>query len=283
MACRANDRGVCTASHQDLAESTGSSISAVRRSLDCFENHHRLIAGERAPHNRPKSYRLLFLCQQVPEVPLFKLSTPPVQIEHPSAQNDQAPLSKLNTPPVQIEHPSNQESATYEPATKEDARVDLESTTLTTSIDRVQNLPKRVDAEELARRLEQAHPRTANPEALEIGRRMLHEYARRYRRGGAEPPDDRIVAQFLAIAPLERLDREVMAVLWRKRIPAGTNYGWFLTLAANWIHGMKAQDWAAALERRHRKPPQSARTQDFGFTQDFQEQMRAAAAGKGMR
>ena len=86
-----------------------------------------------------------------------------------------------------------------------------------------------------------ARPADYNTAALAHARRCLHCYMRLHR-PSAPPPDDRIVAQFLSIAPWPVLEH-----LLAKRKRPGESYAWFVGLALHQIHGI-----SPAAHRAHR-------------------------------
>lgn len=58
-------------------------------------------------------------------------------------------------------------------------------------------------------------------------------------------PDDKILAQFLAIAPWPRL-LGLLIDIQNERLEVGYSYGWFLTVALQRLHGI---EWSPARKR----------------------------------
>lgn len=72
------------------------------------------------------------------------------------------------------------------------------------------------------------------------------------RDGDRSKPDDVILAQCLAIAPLG--DLAIPLRRWRaEKRGCGSTYAWFVASLANQIHRIKSQDLRAALRARHRR------------------------------
>jgi hypothetical protein len=110
---------------------------------------------------------------------------------------------------------------------------------------------------------------------IEKAKTHLHAYMKAFGSAGeqAEPPDDQIAAEFLAVATWAQL----FGMLRRLRSEgkaAGESYAWFVTVAMQRIRGVKPSELAAA--RRAFKAQHSSRE----FTGGLVKQL---AAGKGMR
>ena len=98
-----------------------------------------------------------------------------------------------------------------------------------------------LDAESVLDRLFKARPKDHPDSRIQEARRWLHGYAAKFPARGQDqphPPDDQILAQFLAIAPWERL-LGVMYDLMAERKQCGQSYAWFVTVALQRIHGIK--------------------------------------------
>jgi hypothetical protein len=96
--------------------------------------------------------------------------------------------------------------------------------------------------------------------AIERGRKWLHGYIATISRDprepqdpNAHPPDDFIVAQFLALAEWSRLEK-LLRDLFHERKRPGQTYGWFVTVGLQRIHGIT---WLQT--GNYRQPGQPAR------------------------
>jgi hypothetical protein len=102
---------------------------------------------------------------------------------------------------------------------------------------------------------------------IERARKWLHGYmAKLGTEPSPHPPDDHILAQFLAVAdwpPLERLLYDLLAE--RKR--PGWSYAWFVTVALQRIHGIDPKAFRA--RRAHLKlvAPTARRNPDPAYRQ----------------
>ncbi|HEU0139861.1 MAG TPA: hypothetical protein VFQ79_09135 [Bryobacteraceae bacterium] len=80
---------------------------------------------------------------------------------------------------------------------------------------------------------------TPDPDLIPMARQWLHGYMVKLgREKDRHPPDDRLVAQFLSIAPWPQLERLLYDLLAEHREP-GYQYAWFVTVALQRIHGIQ--------------------------------------------
>jgi hypothetical protein len=94
-------------------------------------------------------------------------------------------------------------------------------------------------SESVIDRLLKANPKRETPERLAEARRWLHGYAAKFGRApNPHPPDDKICAQFLAIAEWPRLEG-VLLDLMGERKEAPHSYAWFVSVALQRIHGIE--------------------------------------------
>ena len=271
--------GQITVSFQELKSATNLSTSTLQQCIASL-SERGLIESDGGDRKRPSTYKLLLAAQQVPAVPISKIAIPMAKIGLPKfgvPRKSPYRMSKIAIPP-------DAESTTYEAPSKEDARVDIDPTGLTEEIDRRQNAPRTVDADELAARLERITPAQIEPALLASFRQELASYRARFAPPGTvTEPDNRIVAQFLSIAPPRVLGRFLEDLLLDRKRP-GDSYGWFVAVAAQRILHILPEDLRTARQRRREqsgvvmKPPQ--RETDPGWRTGFQDQVRAAAAGK---
>ena len=99
-------------------------------------------------------------------------------------------------------------------------------------------------------------------ELRELRRWVYGYHCKRGRDPDPHPPDDKILAQLLAIAPLYRLVNliETLTGEPKKDDNCPYGYGWYATVAAQRIHGISAEMFKArkAELRIAKKPPAPA-------------------------
>lgn len=96
------------------------------------------------------------------------------------------------------------------------------------------------EATEVLDRVLKASETRTDAELLTTARRWLHGYCCKLGTDpNCHPPDNRIVAQFLAIAEWPRLERLLYDLLAERR-PPGYSYAWFISVALQRIHGIHA-------------------------------------------
>jgi hypothetical protein len=185
--------------------------------------------------------------------------------------------------------PPNEVTTTYESDSKERARVDIESSTLTDTIDREQNTPRSFDAENLAEAIETANPAKLDFQTHRDLSEMLMKHACRRKPEGVDRPDKVITSQIAAIISPPDLARLLQRDL--AHVPAGNSYGWYLTVIAQRCHGVGSAELRKAREhwrmqhRRWAKPParEESAAANSAFFADFQNQMRAAGQRRSLR
>jgi hypothetical protein len=91
-------------------------------------------------------------------------------------------------------------------------------------------------------RLEKAAPKDYDPELIrEVRGRLFHYKCKYGKEPHAHPPDDKLVARFLAIAPWPRLDQWLQDLALDRKDP-GDTYGWFLAVAIQRLHGIPPEE-----------------------------------------
>jgi hypothetical protein len=211
------------ASSRDLEVATKTARRAIVRALDALETRG-LIATRQGTPRSPAAHLLRFL--EVAQIPKGGgvFGTPPLPVEKSGQAVFLEHLSgAIGTPP-----PTENQQL---PAIA--AAVDSEGViTLGGIIDR----------------LARAKAKGIDPSILAAARRFLHGYRCKFppqdEVGKPHPPDDRITAQFLSMGDgsggwprLERMLYDLMA----ERKTAGSSYAWFVTVAAQRIHGIDPQ------------------------------------------
>jgi hypothetical protein len=145
----------------------------------------------------------------------------------------------------------------------EGARVDFDSD-LTSVIDRLLS----------------AKARNLDPDLAATARHWMHGYAAKFaHEPNPHPPDDTMVAQFLAIAPWPRLER-LLHDLMAERQEAGHSYAWFISVAMQRIHGVKPELLKQARQQLKIIRRAKGETPDPQFTEDLVKQI---ASGKGVK
>ncbi|MBL8230338.1 MAG: hypothetical protein JNL98_17750 [Bryobacterales bacterium] len=90
-------------------------------------------------------------------------------------------------------------------------------------------------------RLLSATPAKADPDLLSQARKWLHGYQCKFGPDrDPHPPDDRILSQFLAVAPWEQLLRLIYDLMAERKQP-GSSYAWYVSVALQRIHGIQPQ------------------------------------------
>ncbi len=116
-------------------------------------------------------------------------------------------------------------------------------------------------------RVLRARPKDFPPERIHAARDWLVGYRRGLNREEhAHPPDDYIVAQFLAVADWPSLER-MLKQLFSQQIKPGEQDAWFVTVALNRIHGIAPTDVnkrRAQLKLAPSKSEQAELDRDFG-------------------
>jgi len=137
----------------------------------------------------------------------------------------------------------------------------------------------------------QANPKKLDDERKHKAREWIYGYMRKFgKERDPHPPDQQIVAQFLAVAPWPQLEG-VLQELWRKRQPAGDTYAWFVGVALQRIHGLRFDDVRQRraelkLVARHgetMQPQPPAEQQPLLPATELQAQIAQAAQRKALR
>ncbi len=122
--------------------------------------------------------------------------------------------------------------------------------------------------------------KTQNPDQIALARAWLCDYYRKTRhQPNAHPPDDKLVAVFLAIAPWPRL-AALLQELFRERIQAGDNYAWFVTVAFERLLGVKPDVLRARREQLKLVRRDKGETPDKSWSQGLLDDLVRAAGGK---
>jgi len=219
------------ASSRKLAQATGLSRRAVQAAIDSL-NARGLIATRQGTAQKAAAHRLR--CLEIPalthgeqnaKAPLDGWRTNCATPGEPSApplldgwRTDCATPGEPSAPP-----PTENQPLTPPSATPIDQSIEI--------IDR------------LLRAKESDYP----AELITTARRWLHGYALKLGRDkDRHPPDGRIVAQFLSIAPWPQLEGLLYDLLAERKEP-GYSYAWFVTVALQRLHGIQP---ATLRERR---------------------------------
>lgn len=134
-------------------------------------------------------------------------------------------------------------------------------------------------------RVLKARPTKADPAALTEARNWIWGYQRKHgREPNAHPPDDLIVAQFLAVDEWPRLQAMLYELMAERKEP-GYSYAWFISVALQRIHGIAP---AAIKQRRATlklvpRPPAAPPPAPQQETLSLEEQISNLARAKAMR
>jgi hypothetical protein len=207
--------------------------SNVQLAIKSLREKH-MIAARAGTATEAAGYGLTFLRIRKMGVP--GPGTPPAEDFHRNEYLEQVRVPKSGTPPYlkQVQGvlipgtpPGDQERDEGYPR----ARVDFDSIDLST-IDR----------------LFKADPKAHHPGELGEVKRLVHGYSAKFRKdertGGpahTHPPDDKIIAQLLTIAPAERIVRLIYELMAERKEP-GYSDSWYVTVAAKRILGIKPEE-----------------------------------------
>lgn len=138
------------------------------------------------------------------------------------------------------------------------------------------------EADDLFSLVRKANPKHCNPDEMASLRRWVHGYQRDFgREKKANPPDDKILAELLAVASSSQIIR-VVQDLMAERKEAGYSYAWFLPVVIQRIYGISPEIWStrrAALRAVYKPRIQSLKGEQTGleFAADIAAQVQTAA------
>jgi hypothetical protein len=135
--------------------------------------------------------------------------------------------------------------------------------------------------QEILDRVMRAKPKEHDLKTITEMSRWLWAYRRKYSdppEPDIHPPDAGVVAQFLAIAELPRLQALLYDMMTDRVVP-GYSWGWFITVGLNRIHGIKS-----SIVKERRRQLHLLRTQTRGRIQDSEsaELLRGVCAATKM-
>ena len=265
---RANEHHQCRESSRQIAEATGLSRPNVQAAIDSLCNRG-LITSDGGSATRAATYTLQFLATEVLPVRGSIAEPPPCEKHAENSQQValfQSQGGTVTEPPV-----ASQQSQGWlhsrATTNKERARAGV-------------GIGIDFDIEKALDRLRQATPALYDQREFAEAKRWLHGCMAKF---GAlpdpHPPDDRVVAQFLAIAEWPRLLGMIYDLMaepeTRRTKPA--KYGWFVVVAMQRMWGLTPQQQRAARERLQ-LVKQEARQQ----TGEIESAIAATAARKRM-
>ena len=247
---------------RDLASQTKLAFSATRRAVDSL-NKRGLIATRRGTPKRPTSFRIQFLdVAKMPAVGVPLKGTPPADgcalSRHTSSPSEAHPECLFEAQHVPFPGTPPTENKRLPPGA---AGVDIDS-----------------EAIGVIDRLLKARKTDFDPERLEKARGWLHGYVCKFAADkDRHPPDARITAQFLAVAPWPQLEGLLYDLMSEQKEP-GYSYAWFVSVALQRIHGIQPK----ALKQRRAHLKLMKRSPEYkNFTGEL---LAGAVAGvKGMK
>lgn len=137
--------------------------------------------------------------------------------------------------------------------------------------------------QEILDRVMQAKPKEHDSKTLTEMTRWLWAYRRKYSdppEPDIHPPDAGVVAQFLAITELPRLQALLYDLMTDKVVP-GYSWGWFITVGLQRIHGIKAHTVKQRRRQLHLlRTKQRARIADSGSAELLQGAVDATRMGR---
>jgi hypothetical protein len=237
----AEDRLTAMVSSRDLAEQTGLARASVQTAIDSL-NRKGFLYSDSGAATRPAAHRLIFL-------ELVENSVSGPTAEPPVAQNlgqgglivrpVVAQISGQRGPEVRplvaqslsqggpnSEPLPNEKSTAYDQPYKERART------------RADSIEK--DFDKVIDRLQRAQKDDFDEELFELARNRIASHHAKFAREAnrlSALPDDKITAQFLAIAEWPKLEA-LLFDLASERKEAGYSYGWYITVALQRIYGI---------------------------------------------
>jgi hypothetical protein len=310
LASRLDVEGGLTAraSSRDLAEQTGLARASIQTAIDSL-NRKGFLHSDSGTSIRPAAHRLTFLefvensvsgptaePQVAQNLGQAGLTVSPV-VAQISGQGGPGPrplvVQSLSQGGPNSEPLANGKSTAYDQPYKQRARV------------RADSIEK--DFDKVIDRLQRAQKSDFDEEIFELVRNRIASHHAKFAREAnrlSALPDDKITAQFLAIAEWPKLE-SLLFDLASERKEAGYSYGWYITVALQRIHGIppsRLQEMRAQLNHARkdtrtagratpqmqapRKPIVNSRPPscDPVFeVEQLKQQLRETAVAKGMR
>lgn len=210
----------CRISARELAKQCRTSRRAVQPALDSLAARG-LITTRQGTATTPSAYLLNFLnTVQIGGAPN---APPPAEKQ---AQQERLALEVRHPDENELRHPG---AGNAPPPT--DSKQEKDGTSRA-------SIESRFDYEVIDRLLK-AKPDKSDAALIEAARRWLHGYmAKLGREQHPHPPDNQILAQFLAIATWPQLEGLLYDLLAERKEP-GYSYAWFITVALQRIHGIQ--------------------------------------------
>ena len=258
---RANSHQQCRLSSRQIAESAGISRKNAQRAIDSLTDRG-LITSDGGSATRAATYKMLFL--EVEVLPVRGVTATPPE-GNMWLLSDATPGVDLTPPPASEErhlgrHPDATANKEHTPAH---------------GVDGFAEIDRALD------RLRKAKPTLYEPKQFQEARRWLHGCMAKF---GAmpdpHPPDDMVVAQFLAIAEWPRLLGMIYDLMaepeTRKTKPQ--KYGWFIVVAMQRMWGLSPQQ-----QRQAREKLQLIKQHERTEAAELQSAIAAVATSKRMR
>jgi hypothetical protein len=254
------------ASSRELAKQTNLSRSNVQKALHCL-NRRNTIATCDGGRKRAAGHIL----RPLPEVPEVR-----GPVSGPQADLFQG-QGGIKTGP-QVDLFQGQGGPLLEPLNNK------EHTPARAS----RNIDLRFDYDRSIARLREAKKADYDEPTFEAARQAIESYAAKFppAQRNPHPPDDAIVAQFLAVEEWPRLNG-MLSDLANDRKQAGERWSWFVVVAIQRMHGLGPKEMAKAkLDIWPSRKPATAATaaaQPPPTPSEFGKRIAAMAAGKAMR
>lgn len=241
----------CVISLRKLAKSTGLAVSSVQLAVDGL-SQRRYIAVRRGTASKSTAFLVSALQTRVfaSSSPVPMVGTPP---SPPVPTIGTVPVPMVGTPTPSLERGSVPMVGTPSEA-ESSANSGFRGLAQNVLFDRTKSVVSVLEEIDRGREgvenpidaIAKAHPRQFGRERVELARRWMYGLTLKLaREKDRHPPDDKIVAQFLSIAPWPRL-LGLLVDIQSERLEVGYSYGWFLTVALQRIHGV---EWSPARQR----------------------------------
>jgi hypothetical protein len=226
---------VAIASIRKLADATGAATSSVQNALASLVSR-RHLTKHRGSAEKCSSFLVNFLKPLTIQKTVPAIGTGVDRSSTQGVPNFGTGVSRPSTQGVPNFDTPLQMDMEYSPHAR--ASIDSDSDSIQ-SIEAATN-PQDPWKTDVLERVATAQPSHFETAAIKTASRWLQGYATKFHPTGQtpHPPDARIVAQFLAVAPWPTLER-LLYELMTERLTPGAKYGaWFVAVALQRLHGI---------------------------------------------
>lgn len=249
-------------STRDLAAYSSTAHSAVRRALGSLEARQLITTRPGGASSQGTPIQLNFLKTRKFGVPLKGTPEPRKGTSQKPESVPRVPLKGTPVPLVgtmQTELFMQGVPPEGTPHIGERARIDFD-----------------FDSSSIIDRLLKASPKNQNADDMATVKKWVHGYhAKLGREKDPHPPDDRILAQLLAVGSADRIVAVIQDLMAERQEP-GYKYGWYVTVALQRIHGIRPEALEAKRAelkavRKKNEPPENGQE----FTEQIEKTLHA--------